>query len=202
MYFPRGVLPLHAARDVVVAQLNDALPGEPEGVLALALRGGDLQAQGICQRSGRLLPIPPEAWRRPFVRQEVRRSTWLQPGGARDWTRGGGAAPQFDPFEEALQGRSIPVGSDWFVVGIAKADLDQMLADENQDAEADAEPADPSAVAWMAKNVTRRGAWKRDGAIIACRDATHCTDAAARAAWNSLPPEVKGARGRPKKSGG
>lgn len=86
-------------------------------------------------------------------------------------------------------------------MGIAKADLDQMLADENQDAEADAEPADPSAVAWMAKNVTRRGAWKRDGAIIACRDATHCTDAAARAAWNSLPPEVKGTRGRPKKSG-
>lgn len=95
----------------------------------------------------------------------------------------------------------VPVGSDWFIVGIAKADLDQMLADENQDAEADAEPADPSAVAWMAKNVTRRGAWKHDGAIIACRDATHCTDAAARAAWNSLPPEVKGTRGRPKKSG-
>lgn len=202
MYFPRGVLPLHAARSVVAAALEGAEPGEPEGVLALALRSGDLQTQGICQRTGRLMPVPAEAWRRPFIRQDVRRSTWLKPGGARDWSPGGGAQPQLDPFAEALEGRPIPVGKDWVVVGIAQDELDRLLADHHEDPKAAAVPADPSAVAWMVRNVTRRGAWKRDNAIIACREATGCTDAVARAAWNSLPAELKNTRGRPGKLGG
>lgn len=202
MSFPRGVLPLHAARGAVAAALDDAEPGEPEGVLALALRSGDIVAQGICQRTGRLAPVPAEAWRRPFIRQELRRSSWLQPGGARGWSPGGGAQPQLDPFAEALEGRPIPVGQDWVVVGVAQDELDRLLAEDREDPEAAGAPADPAAVAWMVRNVTRRGAWKRDNAIIACREATGCTDAVARAAWNSLPAELKNTRGRPGKSGG
>lgn len=65
----------------------------------------------------------------------------------------------------------------------------------------------PSAAAirakeWMVANVTYRGAWKRQAAIIACRAAAKCTDAVAEHAWNELPASVRTTRGAPPKDAG
>jgi hypothetical protein len=58
------------------------------------------------------------------------------------------------------------------------------------------------AVAWMRENVCRPRQWKRDVAIVDCCAATRCKSRVARAAWDALPTELKGTRGRPPKAKG
>ena len=51
---------------------------------------------------------------------------------------------------------------------------------------------------WMRANITAPGQWKRAGAIERCRQDTKVTDRVARAAWNMLPDDLRGTRGRRK----
>lgn len=56
-----------------------------------------------------------------------------------------------------------------------------------------------AAHAWMLAHITDAGCSKREIAIRDCMVATGCTRAAARAAWNALPPGLRNPRGRPQK---
>lgn len=55
-----------------------------------------------------------------------------------------------------------------------------------------------SATIWMRQNVTKPGQWKRQSAIMACRQEANVTDRAARAAWDALTEEIRGTRGKHK----
>lgn len=182
MYFPPNILPLAAAIEALAAAGRADDPAD-------ALRSGALKAQGLCARTGRISPIPVEAWRRDFL--------WGRDGKPLAREHYGGAPKAVDPFWAACRGHPIPVDTppaqfpDWFYAGIASADIEKPA------------PAKyASAVEWMEENVKREGVkrWKRDQALAACREATGCTDRDAKGAWTNLPPEMKGTRGRPKKA--
>lgn len=94
--------------------------------------------------------------------------------------------PVLQPDDEAF---------DWGEVTLLEADV-RKLSRPQHSAAAD------RAKEWMLTNVTHRGSWKRQAAIIACRAAANCTDAVAENAWNELPGSVKPPRGKPPKDVG
>lgn len=86
----------------------------------------------------------------------------------------------------------VPGGDYWRGVRVMRAD-----------ATAKAQSGQPDTITtaahdWMQTNVTRRGAWKRESAIDACRKDVRCSYRVALAAWNALPDDLRGARGTPK----
>lgn len=67
------------------------------------------------------------------------------------------------------------------------------------------DPLFPAACAWMREHMPQRGAMKREVAIQDCtkppnEGGVDCRYRTAEAAWNNLPDEIRGARGRPRKA--
>lgn len=179
MYFPNDILPLAAAIEALAAAGRADDP-------AAALRSGALKAQGLCVRTGRISPIPADAWRRNFL--------WGQDGKPLAREHYGGAPKAVDPFWAACRGHPIPVDTpparfpDWVYAGISRADIEKPA------------PAKyASAVEWMQQNAMD-GSRKRFAAIADCMKAVGCSHDVAEEAWMTTVPSELRKRGRPKKA--
>lgn len=178
MKFPNDILPLAAAIEALAAAGRADDPAD-------ALRSGALKAQGLCARTGRISPIPVEAWRRDFL--------WGRDGKPLAREHYGGAPKAVDPFWAACRGHPIPVDTppaqfpDWVYAGIARADIEKPAAAKYA-----------SAVEWMQQNAMD-GSRKRFAAIADCMEDVGCSHDVAEEAWMKLPPELR-KRGRPKKA--
>lgn len=185
MKFPNNILPLAAAIEALAAAGRADDPAD-------ALRSGALKAQGLCARTGRISPIPVEAWRRDFL--------WGRDGKPLAREHYGGAPKAVDPFWAACRGHPIPVDTppaqfpDWVYAGIARADIKPM----SKGLKMPAAEQYASAVEWVKKNCMD-GTWKVDSAVVACAEAVGCSQRVADKAYKETVPEDLRKRGRPKK---
>ena len=186
MYFPPNILPLAAAIEALAAAGRADDPAD-------ALRSGALKAQGLCARTGRISPIPVEAWRRDFL--------WGRDGKPLAREHYGGAPKAVDPFWAACRGHPIPVDTppaqfpNWVYAGIDRADIKPTLKSlKKPKAEQHA-----SAVEWVLKNAMD-GRWKVDSAKVACAKAAGCSQRVAAKAYRETVPKELQRPGRPKKA--
>lgn len=160
---------------------NGLAPDAAENDLLAKLRSGAIIARGRLATDATPRTMDPGDWRGLALVERTRGDVAAEPQGA--------------------------TGQAWREISVARDDVVNQWPLRGTTSEtaagtsrntSDSLPATPADI-WMRSNVTRPGQRKRDAAIRDCRDATGCTHRAALAAWNALPPELKGTRGRPGK---